>query len=950
MVSLSRAALLAVLFVLCLPVEAAADERALIRRAQRAFAQGKYAQAEPLYLRALKEQEVARGPEHREVATTLDELVRLYVAQGAYEQAQPHSERALAIKEKAWGPDHLETAASLHNRAHLHFAQGDYEQAEALFHRALRIRDEAHHPETATTLNSLARLYQVQGKYSQAEPLFQRALKLKRAALGEKRPEAAPTRGAYAQAEPLLPQALKAKQAAPGSKPPDVASMLTDLARLHFERGEYERSEQTTGRPFVKDRARSGLSNPVAIAFLDNFHRLWKAQQEYAAAEPLIPPGSEAANTRDPEAVAAINTLAAIQLTLGNFAEPVLREPLLEDAMALAEAALGPVHPEASVMLNKMGHRRLARQSLATSLQLFDQALASSEQHLRQEVLNFSEERMTHLLDQLRVQEEKIYALISEHPHDARVRDLALSVALLRKGRSMEEVSITSRIIFSRLSLAERETYNHLRRVRSQFVALSFDARGSSRAERQQRLKALTEQANALEEQLVKSSAPLRDFYALPPPKQLPERIAAALPQDGVLVEFVASHVGQLTPQPNGPPVRSPGEPHYLALLLFPNRDSQAVDLGPAAPIDAAVQRLHTELSGSNVSSLNAAKELYTLVFRPLVPHLGTARRLFLAPDGQLSLVPFDALHDGERFVLEGWELTYLGSGKDLLRQPARRPAPRSVVVLADPEFSAPAAPPAATSGERSADLKRFFSALRPVRAGLSWVPLPATRDEAQAIQRLLPWARLLLGPEASKAALLTLETPAVLHIATHGYFLRNASAPLASFPADTRGVVSPGLVNSDQPWGVTEPLLRSGLVLAGANVPEASSGESRPEDSLVTALELAGLNLWGTQLVVLSACETGLGDVKPGQGVYGLRRALGVAGAETVVTSLWRVKDGTAAELMEGYYRRLLAGQGRVQALREAMRELHRKRPHPYYWAPFIAIGQDTPLRGLAP
>jgi CHAT domain-containing protein len=117
-----------------------------------------------------------------------------------------------------------------------------------------------------------------------------------------------------------------------------------------------------------------------------------------------------------------------------------------------------------------------------------------------------------------------------------------------------------------------------------------------------------------------------------------------------------------------------------------------------------------------------------------------------------------------------------------------------------------------------------------------------------------------------------------------------------------------------------------------------------------VTALELAGLDLWGTQLVVLSACETGRGDFKPGQGVYGLRRALVIAGAETLVTSLWKLNDEATRQLLEGYYRRLSAGQGRTTALNEAMRALRKKQPHPHYWAPFLAIGQDSPLRGLAP
>jgi CHAT domain-containing protein len=231
-----------------------------------------------------------------------------------------------------------------------------------------------------------------------------------------------------------------------------------------------------------------------------------------------------------------------------------------------------------------------------------------------------------------------------------------------------------------------------------------------------------------------------------------------------------------------------------------------------------------------------------------------------------------------------------------------------------------------------------------------------ASRKEAEAIKRLFPQAELLLGSEASKEALLKLETPSLLHIATHAYFQEEGAVPAASRVEDAsslgaaRKVGNSGAIADVGPNRSPDPLLRSALVLAGGNAPTTQLGSYRWEDSVVTALELAGLNLWGTQLVVLSACDTGRGDVKPGQGVYGLRRALVVAGAETVVTSLWPVNDVTARELMEAYYGNLLAGQGRIEALHEAMKALRQKKPHPQSWAPFIAIGQDSPLRGLAP
>ncbi|MFY0579004.1 CHAT domain-containing protein [Cystobacter fuscus] len=139
-------------------------------------------------------------------------------------------------------------------------------------------------------------------------------------------------------------------------------------------------------------------------------------------------------------------------------------------------------------------------------------------------------------------------------------------------------------------------------------------------------------------------------------------------------------------------------------------------------------------------------------------------------------------------------------------------------------------------------------------------------------------------------------------------------------------------------------PLLNSGIVLGRPLAADSGDAAPRSDAILVTALELAGLDLWGTQLVVLSACDTGRGEVHLGQGIYGLRRALVVAGAETVVMSLWSVNDGTTRLLMDAYYRNLLQGQGRASALREAMRSLRASHPHPFYWAPFIALGSDAP------
>jgi CHAT domain-containing protein len=225
---------------------------------------------------------------------------------------------------------------------------------------------------------------------------------------------------------------------------------------------------------------------------------------------------------------------------------------------------------------------------------------------------------------------------------------------------------------------------------------------------------------------------------------------------------------------------------------------------------------------------------------------------------------------------------------------------------------------------------------------GLYFAPLVGTAMEARELKSLFPDARILTGSEASKAELERLDSPAILHIATHGFFLENAADEKINKNAGTSAAVATRGIHSR--LNSENPLLRSGLALAGANL----DNQGR-EDGILTALEASNLNLWGTKLVTLSACDTGVGEVKNGEGVYGLRRAFVIAGAETIVMSLWPVSDSVTRELMTSYYRGLKAGLGRGESLRQAqLAMLHKKgHEHPFYWASFIQVGEWANLSG---
>jgi len=221
------------------------------------------------------------------------------------------------------------------------------------------------------------------------------------------------------------------------------------------------------------------------------------------------------------------------------------------------------------------------------------------------------------------------------------------------------------------------------------------------------------------------------------------------------------------------------------------------------------------------------------------------------------------------------------------------------------------------------------------------FAPLSATAQEARAIEALFPEARVLTGPRATKIALQRLIAPRILHIATHGFFLQNPDAE-TTLHASVSGASDDKRVHAVA--RIENPLLRSGLALSGANLKHGGN-----EGGILTALEASNLNLWGTKLVTLSACETAVGEVKDGEGVYGLRRSFFLAGTETLVMSLWSVSDRFTQEMMTAYYTGLKRGLGRGEALRQAELAMLKRndRQHPYYWASFIQAGEWANLDG---
>jgi CHAT domain-containing protein/tetratricopeptide (TPR) repeat protein len=912
-------------------------------------AQAAYAKAEPLFVRALDIREKVLGAMHPEVANSLNNLALLYLAQGAYAKAEPLFLHALDIHEKVLGAMHPAVAQSLNNLAVLYRAQAAYAKTEPLLVRALDINEKAlgaTHPDVAQSLNNLAVLYQAQGVYAKAEPLLVRALDINEKALGATHPDVAynlsnlaavyKAQGAYAKAEPLYIRALDIYEKVLGAMHRDVATSLNNLAGLYWAQSAHAKAAPLLVQALdIREKA-LGAMHPDVASSLNNLAAVYEAQGVYAKAEPLyiraLDIYEKALGAMHPDVALSLNNLAGLYRAQGAYAKA---EPLYIRALDIRESALGEMHPDVAQSLNNLAVLYQAQGAYAKAKLLLARAAELREVQLRPELSRLSAPRKRALMMLLQKETDRVVSLhVDAMPSSPQALELALATVLRRKGRVLDSLADNQVGLRAHLTPALRDKLDQFAAASSELstrLRAPFDPR--SAASRASAITTLRSHIDDLEAALNAASAEFRVQSEL----VTMARIHAALPRGAALVEFVRYR------RFDARQARPWQEERYVAYILPWQGPPEWVALGEAAPIDAGVDAVLAAMhKGTSANATKAAlQHLDTLVFAPLRGALTNVSHVILSPDGKLNLVPFEALVDPQgHYELEQRLVSYVTSGRDLLRLATQRAPRSSATIVAAPDYGPPRSPALNGLG--------------------TFRPLEGATAEAAELPAYFVQAQTLTGDKATKAALAATVGPAVLHIATHGFYARDATAtpassnksagpapaaatpPASATPLDSsRGIYVEGDAFSSLPPPSEDPtdaLDRAGLAMAGANV--------RP-DGIVSARELASYDWWGTQLVVLSACETGVGAVPSGEGVYGMRRALVLAGAESQVVSLWNVSDASTRELMRAFYRELARGTGRAEALRRAKLQLLRQPQfaHPYYWAAFIPAGDWTPL-----
>ena len=521
-------------------------------------------------------------------------------------------------------------------------------------------------------------------------------------------------------------------------------------------------------------------------------------------------------------------------------------------------------------------------------------------------------------------------------PEDALAVELAATTVLRQKGRVLDAVARNFTELRRRAAAPDAELIDNFNKITKQLAAFVLEKPDDAPpAEYLAKIKTLTDERERIEDNISRRAA---GYF----PKSTPVTLAAiqsAVPTDAALVEFVV-----YTPSATASnSAANSNENRYIAYVI---RNQSAVrwkDLGSAAEINAAIDELRKAFRDPKRTDVQRlARRADALIMEPIRALTGDSKHLFISPDGELNLIPFEALVDQENhYLIENYSVTYLTSGRDLLRMQAAKTSKSKPLIIANPMFGAAQAEQtiAVKQSRKPAPRENKPRSVTGARnmSDTYFAPLGGTTQEARSIQNLFPEALFLSGAQATETALKQTIAPQILHIATHGFFLEDKDSQSGK-PTATRDAKT--TVKTEN------PLLRSGLALAGANRHDAGDNT---DDGVLTALEASGLNLWGTKLVVLSACDTGLGEIKNGEGVYGLRRSFVLAGAESMVMSLWSVSDYATRELMTDYYKNLKNGMGRGAALRAVQLDMLKRkgRTHPFYWAGFIQSGEWANLDG---
>ncbi len=926
--------------------------------------------------RALEIKRRALGSDHAGVGKTMHHLAVVAFFRNEYGTARDRWAEAIDIRSRALGADHPDIAESLNGQANLVWTMGDLAEAERLFDRALEIREKAYgaeDPRVSVVRSNLFTLMSAQGRYAEALELGEQCAELDERSLGPDHPELASTltnladvydkTGDRVTARKMYERVIAIWKKSLGEDHYLVGTAMNNLAEQLRRSGDHAEARQLFEQALSLWEKGLGPDSPRVGLCLNNMALLAKDAGDLDEAALLA---ERSARVREsglgadhPELSDSLHLLGVLRTSAGNLEKA---RPVLQRALGIRRQSLGATHPFVAETQIALAELQIRAGNGTSALKLALESERIARDHLRLTGSSLAEE---HALS---------YAATRD-----RGLDLAISIVVTAGDRTrsvLDELVRSRAVVLDEMATRHRSARvsadpeiarlsTELVEARARLANLTVRGVGDLDAETYRQFVDEARQVKDRAERALGSAS--REFAAEQRRTQLGlDEVIANLPEGGALVSFVLyEHLS--VPAPGDPDPNAIDRASSYAAVIAKSGDSEpfAVKLGSAEDLDRRVARWKREvargsLRGSETSYHKAALELRKRIWDPIVGSLEGVERVFIVPDGSLNLVSFAALPAGDdNYLIEtGPQLHYLSAERDLVPDTDEAETGTGLLALGGPNYDATSMF-AALTAEDKATTHVAASSSRSANCGdfrtLSFKPLPAAGKEADEVVAL--WketfssqddpdasALHLSGAEASEGAFKNQAGGRrVLHVATHGFFL---GGDCTDSPGGDRGLTVVKEKPAPQVPGMRlSPLLLSGLAMAGANQRVAAGPDE--EDGVLTAEEIAALDLSGVEWAVLSACDTGVGEIHAGEGVFGLRRAIQVAGVRTLIMSLWPVDDEATRQWMSALYAgRLSQGMDTATAVRQAgINVLNARRDagestHPFYWAAFAAAG----------
>ena len=940
---------------------------------------GDFNKSEELYNQTVILRKQTLGPNHTDYATSLEGLASIKMLKGEYLSAEELLKQALEIQRNALGENHGSYLNCLNSFANLYSYMGNYQKSGEIYEicgdKYVQIYGDMH-PEYATFLNNLGLFYLESGSFDIAENILKRSLYIQEIAFGKNHPDNVNMlsnlanvfikKGDLRAAENLLLKAVAITQEALGKAHPNYFSALLNLGVFYYETGNYTKSEelylqnlnlQTESGQQLSMEYSTVLNNLGAlylskirltdddekaseyavkaemyfyrVAEIDsilnkgnlpsnakhsnNLAELYRAVGKFEKAEELflktIEIETSVFGAETYSLAVTYHNLGLLYSGMNDFSEA---EKWLKKSMEIKEKTFGTNNPVCADVMVSLAYVYENNNRINDAAELYSKAVQLNIEQIKKSFSFLSEEEKAAYYATVKYYNDLFASFVVKNADQTEAVELLYNNLLFNKGLLLRSSSAIRRNVFDSDNDNMITKYNEWIGYRQQLAKLY----SLPENQRYTSTSNIENKANVLEKELVSAGA---DIGIYSDKEADWKSIQKSLKANEAAVEF--GHYQYLNPD-------NTYSYHYFAMVILPDHNLPAL-----VYLCSGEQLLHafkeyTTVNYRTINNFYNSGNIYNLIWSPIEALLENTQTVYISPDGILHKVSFAAIANNNRNLIDSYDIHNVTS--------------TSLLYLQKHEID----------NAFKIDKVTLFGGIEYGSADNSdqfWKYLKGSLDEVEKIEEKLSSKGILTNKftlqsatEAVFKSLSSKNSSSIIHLATHGYFYPakgEADSKLWIAENTTYEDVEfrSGRSNLTRVINNPNPLIRSGLVMAGANIIERNSGIDE-EDGLLNAFEISNLDLHKTQLVVLSACETGLGDIRGSEGVYGLQRAFKMAGAKYLIMSLWQVPDKETAEFMELFYSKLLNHNDIRKAFSETQREM-RQKYDPFFWAAFVLI-----------